>query len=94
MSPAESSRQSGPDSGECADFLQQIVYMLDNELDQTECSAVRRHIDECSPCLQKYDLERTVKALVARSCSESAPEGLRERVLLQLRQVQVRITEV
>ena len=39
-------------------------------------------------------LERTVKALVARSCSESAPEGLRERVLLQLRQVQVRITEV
>jgi mycothiol system anti-sigma-R factor len=94
MSPAESSRQSSPDSGECADFLQQIVYMLDNELDQTECSAVRRHIDECSPCLQKYDLERTVKALVARSCSESAPEGLRERVLLQLRQVQVRITEV
>ena len=94
MSTAGSSHQSNPDSGECADFLQQIVYMLDNELDQAECSAVRQHIDECSPCLQKYDLERTVKALVARSCAESAPEGLRERVLLQLRQVQVRITEV
>jgi len=83
----------GPSSGECADFLQQIVYMLDNELDEAECSAVRRHIDECSPCLRKYDLERTVKAIVARSCSESAPEALRERVLLQIREVQLRINE-
>jgi mycothiol system anti-sigma-R factor len=83
----------GASSGECADILQQIVYLLDNELDEAECSAVRQHIDECGPCLRKYDLERTVKAIVARSCSESAPEALRERVLLQIRQVQLRINE-
>ena len=45
------------------------------------------------PCLHKYDLERTVKAVVARSCSESAPDTLRERVLFQIREVQVQITE-
>ena len=39
-----------------------------------------------------YDLERTVKTLVARSCTELAPEGLRQRVLLSIRQVQVEIT--
>jgi len=80
-------------SDDCADFLDQIVYLLDNELDEAECAAVRIHLDTCHPCLQKYDLQRTVKAIVARSCAESAPEELRERVRLRIREVQVRITE-
>lgn len=78
---------------DCADFIEQIVYFLDNELDAGDCAAVRLHLDSCSPCLEKYDLQRTVKSVVARSCSESAPDALRERVLVQLREVQVRITE-
>ena len=81
-------------SDECADFLDQIVYLLDNELDEAECAAVRVHLDTCHPCLQKYDLQRTVKAIVARSCAESAPEELRERVRLRIREVQVRMTDV
>lgn len=80
-------------TGDCADFLERIVYFLDNELDEADCSAVRHHLDECGPCLRKYDLERTVKQVVARSCSERAPEGLRERVMFQIREVQFRITE-
>ena len=79
---------------ECADYLERIVYFLDNELDEADCSAVRVHLDECGPCLEKYDLQRTVKAVVARSCSsESAPSELRARVMVQIREVQVRITE-
>ncbi len=85
--------QSNPTPYECVDFLERIVYLLDNELDDGEVSEVKGHLEECGPCLHKYDLERTVKALVARSCSESAPDGLRDRVLLQIRQVQVRIIE-
>jgi mycothiol system anti-sigma-R factor len=80
-------------SEECAHFLEQIVYLLDNELDEASCSEVRIHLDSCHPCLQKYDIQRTVKAIVARSCSESAPEDLRERVRLRIRQVQVEISE-
>ncbi len=60
-------------SAECADFLDRIVYFLDNELDEADSSAVRIHLDACNPCLQQYDLQRTVKAIVARSCSEPAP---------------------
>ena len=81
-------------SDECADFLDQIVYLLDNELDESECAAVRVHLEACHPCLEKYDLQRTVKAIVARSCTESAPAELRERVRLRIREVQVRITDV
>lgn len=79
---------------QCADYLERIVYFLDNELDEADCTAVQHHLDECGPCLEKYDLRRTVKAVVARSCSsEAAPTELRQRVMVQIRQVQVRITE-
>ena len=78
---------------ECADFLERIVYLLDNELDDADCVAVRIHLDSCNPCLQKYDLQKTVKTIVARSCSEAAPDGLRDRVRVQLREIQIQIRE-
>ncbi len=87
--------QHGDDvsASECADFLERIVYFIDNELDEADCSEVRVHLDSCNPCLEKYDLQRTVKSVVARSCSESAPNELRERVMVRLREVQVQIRE-
>ncbi|TYL45927.1 mycothiol system anti-sigma-R factor [Nocardioides sp. BGMRC 2183] len=82
-----------PSSAECADFLERIIRLIDNELEEGDCTVVRAHIDSCSPCLERYDLQRTVKAVVARSCSETAPAELRERVRVQIRAVQVQITE-
>jgi mycothiol system anti-sigma-R factor len=85
---------SGMTSDEtCVDFLERIVCMLDNELDASDVAEVRAHLDECAPCLQSYDLQATVKALVARSCMEHAPEGLRQRVRVQIQQIQVTYTE-
>ena len=82
-----------PSASDCADFLEQIVYFLDNELDAADCSAVRLHLDSCNPCLERYDLQRTVKAIVARSCAESAPSELRARVMMRIEQVRVEIRE-
>ena len=82
-----------PGDEDCAEYLERIVYFLDNELDAADCAAVRVHLDTCNPCLERYDLQRTVKSIVARSCSEAAPAELRERVLFRIREVQVRITE-
>ena len=82
-----------PSNAECADFLERIVRLIDNELEEGDCAIVRAHIDSCSPCLERYDLQRTVKAVVARSCGEKAPDDLREKVRIQIQQIQVRITE-
>jgi mycothiol system anti-sigma-R factor len=84
---------AGEGDGECVEYLERIVYFLDNELDQADCESVQLHLDECAPCLRKYDLERTVKAVVARSCTEAAPAGLAERVRMQIRTVQVQISD-
>jgi mycothiol system anti-sigma-R factor len=50
----------------CADFLDRIVYLLDNELDAGEIREVKLHLDECAPCLERYDVQRTIKTIVAR----------------------------
>ena len=93
MSHDHPSLPGEPSAGDCADFLERIVYFIDNELDEADCSVVRAHLDTCNPCLERYDLQRTVKAIVARSCSETAPTELRDRVRIQIQQIQVRITE-
>jgi mycothiol system anti-sigma-R factor len=80
-------------SESCADYLERIVYFLDNELDDADITAVQSHLDECGPCLATYDLQRTVKSVIARSCCESAPDELRQRVRLSIREVQIRITD-
>ena len=77
----------------CADFLERIIYFLDNELDEADCGDVRHHLEECGPCLAMYDLERTVKQVVARSCTEHAPDQLRERVITRIRAVHIQISE-
>jgi mycothiol system anti-sigma-R factor len=82
-----------PHDKDCQEVLERVFFFIDNELERADSEEIQHHLDECGPCLQKYDLERTVKSLVARSCTEHAPESLRERVLLQIRQVQVEITE-
>jgi mycothiol system anti-sigma-R factor len=87
----EAPSSEDPTAAECVDFLEQIVFFLDNELAEADCSAVRAHLDSCNPCLEKYDLQRTMKAVIARSCTEVAPTELRDKVMLRLQQVRVQI---
>ena len=70
---------------DCSEVLGRVFFFLDNELDQASCADIQKHLDECGPCLANYNLERTVKALVARSCTETAPDGLRSKVLLSIK---------
>ena len=78
---------------DCSEVLERVFFFIDNELPTADLSEIQQHLDECAPCLRKYDLERTVKMLVRRSCAEHAPPQLREKVLFRIQQVQVEITE-
>ena len=78
---------------DCSEAIGRMFVFIDKELDQASCEDIQRHLDECGPCLAKYELERTVKALVARSCSEVAPEGLRQRVRLSISEVTIRFDQ-
>jgi mycothiol system anti-sigma-R factor len=78
---------------DCSEVLERVFFFIDNELPTADYSEIQEHLDECAPCLRKYDLERTVKMLVRRSCAEHAPPALREKVLFRIAQVQVEIVE-
>jgi mycothiol system anti-sigma-R factor len=83
-----------PTPADCADFLEQIVYLIDNELDEADRATVKKHLESCGHCLERYDLQRTVKQVVARSCSEHAPSELRAKIMLHLQELRVEIREV
>lgn len=67
---------------DCSEVLDHLYEYLDREMPDGDCDKFREHIDECSPCLEKYGLEQSVKQLVKRCCGQDeVPSDLREKVL-------------
>ncbi len=84
-----------PHDTDCSEVLAEVFLYLDGEMTTDRRDTIRRHLDECSPCLRKFGIEREVRALVARCCgNEVAPETLRAKVLQTLRTVVVETTTV
>ena len=69
----------------CEEYVLQVVAYLDDELGEVDHRVVAAHLQQCGPCHSDYDIDRIVKSLVARSCSELAPSGLRDRVMGRIR---------
>ncbi|MDQ3104301.1 MAG: mycothiol system anti-sigma-R factor [Actinomycetota bacterium] len=83
-----------PHDKNCAEVLVELYRFIDQELDGASRAEIQHHLDECAPCLNHHELDILVRRLVARSCTDRAPEPLRDRVLLDVRRiVQVQVTE-
>ncbi len=80
------SEQDHVDSGDdCAKVLKQVYRFLDNELDTASGDAIREHLAACEPCMDEFDVEQAVKALVHRCCgNDRAPETLRTKIRMQI----------
>lgn len=77
---------------DCSQILERLYEYIDNELADADCGDIRTHLDECSPCLEKYGLEQHVKALVQRCCGcDDVPVDLRGKVLARIREVKVEV---
>ena len=79
------------DDADCAQALARVYEYLDGELSPSDLERIREHIDDCGPCLQQYDLDIALKALVRRSCQESAPADLRERIMVKITEIRIEI---
>jgi mycothiol system anti-sigma-R factor len=76
----------------CSEVLARVYSYLDGELDVTDCTQIRRHLDECGPCLREFGLEEVVKRLVHKHCGRDlVPGDLRARVLTRIQQVRVEL---
>ncbi len=91
----------GSDSGmnemagtDCSEVLHRVYEYLDGEMTATDTQKIRRHLDECAPCLREYDLDLVVKALVKRSCGcEEAPVALRTQIMTRITTIRYEISE-
>ena len=82
-----SSEHEVPHAGhtDCSEVLHRIFEYLDGEMSATDVAKVAAHLQECTPCLEEHDLERTLKAVVRRSCAEqAAPAALRISIMQRI----------
>jgi len=77
---------------DCSDVVEAVYLYIDGELEADVIDNIRSHLDECSPCLREYGIEQEVKALISRSCCETAPDALRASIVSRLEIVRTEMT--
>ena len=74
-----------PNHPECAAVIAEVWTLLDGECTAATREKLQHHLDECPTCLRHYGVEQRIKTLVATKCSgDRAPEGLRQRLRLEI----------
>jgi mycothiol system anti-sigma-R factor len=65
----------------CTDCLEKLDQYVDRELTDSELAEVRRHLEDCPPCEDHYQLQVHMRRVVKVCCDQGvAPEQLRSRL--------------
>ncbi len=64
----------------CQEAIATLYSFLDGELTPDMRERIQHHLDDCAPCLSKFDFESELKAVIARKCRDEVPEALKLRV--------------
>ncbi len=66
----------------CREILARAYLFLDGEgMTEEERMEIELHLEECAPCLDSFDLQRDVRALITRiGGSTPCPEALRTKI--------------
>ena len=74
----------------CAEVIAEVWALLAGECTPETRQRLRQHLEACPECFQHYGVEERIKALIAVKCTgEKAPEGLRERLRLEIRRTTI-----
>ncbi len=65
---------------DCNETIERLYHYLDGELTDERRTEIRRHLDECAPCVGAFDFESDLRKLIANRCKDHVPESLRQRV--------------
>ena len=68
----------------CRQVLRELQLFLDGEGAEELQRTIERHLGGCSPCFDRAEFQREVRALIASKCTDCAPPGLLERVEARL----------
>jgi mycothiol system anti-sigma-R factor len=77
-----------PDCGDdCTETLREIERFLDGETSVSVGETIERHLSDCSPCMERAEFRRSLKAMLAAKCrgGDEVPQELRERIVAIIR---------
>ena len=66
--------------GNCDDALHELYGYIDGELTPERRTAIQHHLDDCPPCYEAFDFEAELRIVIARKCTETVPESLKQRI--------------
>lgn len=78
---------------QCQSCRDSLVLFIDNEIEDSAIfNQIAFHLQECDGCRNQLEIERRalnlIRTLLTRSCCESAPSTLQERIAQQLQELQ------
>ena len=74
------------DKVSCNEALAEIFLLLDSECGPERDAELRRHIEDCPPCLGEYGIDEALKQLLARKCGgDHAPDQLKRKLHASIR---------
>ncbi len=73
---------------DCTSAIDQLYAYLDDHCPQVDREVIEEHLDECSPCLSAFDFHQELQDLVQSRCKSELPEGLRDKVMGALKDLE------
>ncbi len=64
----------------CEEVIEQLFLYLDGELDGELSAHIDRHLENCRDCFTRAEFEKKLRAKVAGSARQRAPERLQRRI--------------
>jgi mycothiol system anti-sigma-R factor len=75
---------------DCSAVMADVWLLLDGECDPGAKQRLQVHLQSCSQCFSHFGIEQQIKSLVSRKCGgDRAPDGLRERLRVEIRTTRI-----
>ncbi len=71
---------AGHEGDNCQEAIAELYSFLDGELTEAKRHDISQHLDDCSPCLEAFEFETELRAVVSHRCQEQVPDSLRQKV--------------
>jgi mycothiol system anti-sigma-R factor len=71
---------SGESQVNCNETIEILYHYLDGELTEERRIVIKRHLDDCPPCLHAFDFEAELRVVIADRCKDRVPDSLRQRI--------------
>ncbi len=69
----------------CKEATRQLYEYLDNELGENDYSKIKKHLEVCRKCCEKFEFEQVLKKVVRdRARIHRVPQNVRENIVKQL----------